>query len=360
MNRLMRFTHDRLVAAGHQVEYFCAEQAGPAGRGPLARFRFPFLVRRHILRAARAGRPFHVVNVHEPSAAPTALLAGRNRPSAVIVTTHGVERRAWELSLEERRLGRAGPSWRSRLWYPVTSLWQSEVGLWRADHVFCLSEEDRDYLVQRTGVATSRVTRIFPGANAVFAEASSGRDYGRTKRLLFAGTWRKNKGIEDFIPAFVRLARAHAHLRLTIAGAGVPPNVVRCDFPDDLHGRIDFVDSATEPETAAIFADADLYLLPSLFEGTPLTLIEAMMSGLPIVTTDTCGMKDLIDHDRTGLLIPRRSPDAIVAAVDSLLAHQDRRERLGRAAHATALQSYTWDRAAEPLIAVYHHLTART
>ena len=45
---------------------------------------------------------------------------------------------------------------------------------------------------------------------------------------------------------------------------------------------------------AAAFAAADLFLLPSLFEGTPLTLMQAMMSGLPIVTTATCGMKDVL------------------------------------------------------------------
>jgi glycosyltransferase involved in cell wall biosynthesis len=67
-------------------------------------------------------------------------------------------------------------------------------------------------------------------------------------------------------------------------------------------------------------------------------------------------MKDVIEHDKTGLLIPRRSPDAIVAAVDRLLARQELREILGRGARATALQRYTWDRAAEPLIAAYQRL----
>ena len=87
---------------------------------------------------------------------------------------------------------------------------------------------------------------------------------------------------------------------------------------------------------AAAFAAADLFLLPSLFEGTPLTLMQAMMSGLPIVTTATCGMKDVIADQQTGLLVPIRSPESLVSAIDTLRADQSLRARLGQAARADA------------------------
>lgn len=116
---------------------------------------------------------------------------------------------------------------------------------------------------------------------------------------------------------------------------------------------------ATEAETAAAFADADIYLLPSLFEGTPLTLIEAMMSGMPIVTTNVCGMKDVIRNGENGLLIPIRSPDAIVSAVKRLVADQAYRARLGHAAQAEALEKYTWPRVAAPVRDVYERLCKR-
>ena len=110
---------------------------------------------------------------------------------------------------------------------------------------------------------------------------------------------------------------------------------------------------------AAAFAAADVFLLPSLFEGTPLTLIQAMMSGLPVVTTATCGMKDVIQDGETGLLIPVRSPAAIEGAVSRLLVDRELRERVGRAARAAALASYTWDRVAVPVEDAYLRLRAR-
>jgi len=93
-----------------------------------------------------------------------------------------------------------------------------------------------------------------------------------------------------------------------------------------------------------------------LFEGTPLTLIEAMMSGMPIVTTATCGMKDVIQDGINGLLVPIRSPEAMVDAVERLIASPVIRACLGRAAQADAVEKYTWQRSAEPVEAVYEQL----
>ncbi len=351
MSRIMERIHREVAGAGHQVEYFCAEDAPPAARGRWGRLLFPQAVRRHAARAAARGQPYDVVNVHEASGA---AITGSPPPGTrVMVTSHGVEHRAWELALEERRLGRGGPGWKTRLIYPLTALWQADASLRRAGHVFCLNEEDRAYLTRRFGVAPARITRIFPGADARFGAEAAGRDYGRAERLLFAGTWRKNKGIEDLVPAFSTLVQRHPLLELVVLGGGVPAGTIAAAFPAILQPRIHCVETRDDAETARVFAGADLFLLPSLLEGTPLTLMEAMFSGLPVVTTDTCGMRDVIRHGENGLLVPIRSPGAIVAAVERLLASPEERARLGRAAHAEATERYTWPRVAVPVREVY-------
>ena len=119
-------------------------------------------------------------------------------------------------------------------------------------------------------------------------------------------------------------------------GAGVPPDVVRGQFPEAIRDRIHCDTPQDDFSMAAAFAAADLFLLPSLFEGTPLTLIQAMMSGLPIVTTATCGMKDVIVDRQNGLLVPIRSPQALVTAIDALRVNQSLRAQLGKAARAEA------------------------
>jgi glycosyltransferase involved in cell wall biosynthesis len=176
---------------------------------------------------------------------------------------------------------------------------------------------------------------------------------------LFAGTWRKNKGIQDLVPAFCTLAGRHPDLHLMVLGAGVPRAVVEQAFPPVFRPRVEMASTTTDEETARAFASCDVFVLPSLFEGTPLTLMEAMMSGLPIVTTATCGMKDVVRDGVTGLLVPLRSPQRLVDAIERLRADAALRERLGRQAQAEALACYTWDRVAQIVQSAYNALLDR-
>lgn len=356
MSRIMGFIHDRVEAVGHEVEYFTSEDVGARLGGRLSRFGFPLLVRRRAAEAARAGRAFDVVNVHEPASAVVALFRKGAGDPAVVVTSHGIERRAWRLALEESRLGRRGPSWKSRVIHPLVGLTQADAGLRRADHVFCLNYEDRDHLVGELGRAPESVTRIYPAADEAFAANSHARSYARASRVLFAATWRKNKGVEDLVPAYAELAARHASLELIVLGAGVPDAEVRAAFPVEVRGRVRCVRAGSEAETAAAFAAADLFLLPSLFEGTPLTLVEAMAAGLPVVTTATCGMRDVVRDGENGLLVPLRSPSAIVAAVERLIRDESLRARLGAVARAEAAERYTWERVAAPVLEVYERM----
>jgi glycosyltransferase involved in cell wall biosynthesis len=356
MSRLMAFIHDRIESAGHQVDYLCADDVPDSWGGWWGRrVAFPMAVRAKAIDADRAGHPYDIVNVHEPIAAP--LLVGRAAHSAsVVVTSHGLERRAWELAKEEGRLGREAPGWRTRITYPPSGLWPGEFALRRADHVFCLNDDDKNMLVSDFDRPPATITRVIPGADEIYATAAADRDYSRATRVLFAGTWRKNKGIEDLVPAFATLAERHADLKLHIVGCGAPADHVHAQFSEHVRSRILVETPKDENSTAAAFAAADLFLLPSLFEGTPLTLIQAMMSGLPIVTTATCGMKDVIAHARTGLLVPIRSAASLVEAVDQLRADRTLRERLGRAARCEAMTNYSWDRSAEPVLRAYEGL----
>lgn len=353
----MGFIHDRVAASGFEVYEYNADHAPSYAKGRFARFGFGWSVFRHIRKEFRAGRPYDVVNLHEPNSGMVCALKRWCGSPLVIATSHGVEQRAWELSLEELTLRRSGPSKKTRIIYPATQLIQSNFGLRKADHIFCLNEEDKAFIQQRYRRLEKDITRICPAADMGYSVGAINRDYRRFKTILFAGTWRKNKGVEDMVPAFESVFSQQGSLKLVVLGAGYPAEYVLNQFPSKLRSRVDVIQSKSEPETIQAFASADMLVLPSLFEGTPLVLMEAMMSGLPIVTTATCGMKDVIMHQKNGLLIPTRSPDAIAQSVLSLQNNGELRERLGRAAYQSALVNYTWDKVAEPVVAAYKMMT---
>lgn len=356
MSRLMGLIHDAVEAEGHTVDFFCSDDLPQSLSGKLSRISFPLMVFRHARSKAREGLPYDIVNVHEPSAAFVILGRAFAGHPAIVVTTHGIEWRGWAILKEDLRDGRQHVKASTRVTYPLLTLSQSAFGLRHADHVFCLNHEDKQYLVELLGRPTDSVTCIRPGAESCFADAARDREYGRANKLIFAATWIERKGIRDLVAAFLPLADKYPALSMTVLGGGVADDAITRSFPDRLRCRISCQYAKDVREAAQAFADADVFVLPSLFEGTPLTLIEAMASGLPIVTTGTCGMKDIIRDGENGLLVPTRSPESIVDAIDRLLRSTEMRMRVGRAARADALANYSWARAAEPVKNAYRRI----
>jgi glycosyltransferase involved in cell wall biosynthesis len=343
MSRIQGLIHDEIERLGAQVEYFGSDEVPTRYQNRWIRFIFPYLV----WQRAREGK-FDIVNVHEPAGALIAMLKGQAK---VVVTSHGAEQRGWEIALEDQRLGRGGVSRKTRFLYPATSLWQSRLALTHADHVFCLNEQDNAFLQSRFHIPARRITRIFPAASKEYSAYP--RDYRRFRRILFAGTWLDRKGKQDAVEAFGKLPD---HLEFATLGAGVSEDVILSSFPVELRQRVKVFNAKSDAEGASVMAESDAFLLPSVFEGTPLTLMEAMHSGLPIVTTDVCGMRDVIDHERNGLLVPVRSPDGLAAAVNRLAEDEELRKKLGSSAHADALEKYTWEESAKRVWDVYRGL----
>jgi glycosyltransferase involved in cell wall biosynthesis len=345
MNRIMGFIHDEIESAGHVIEYFCSESVKNSS-GRMARFTFGPAVIRHARAAWRAGRPYDVINIHEPSGALVAL--GKRQTGAhVVVTSHGLESRGWKVALQD------GVPLKSRIGVPTTILWQARLALQYADHVFCLNFEDRDTLVQR-GIPASRITRIYPAADPIFGQTV--RDYSRANTFLFAGTWLARKGIHDVAAAFSRVSLARPGVRLVVLNPGVPETTVLEQFPEILRERVSCVRAAPEKGIADIFASADIFVLPSIFEGTPLTMMEALWSGMPIIATDTCGMHDVLRQQDNALLIPVRAPERLEKAMIQLLDDPQLRAKLGTAARQDAKQHYTWQQSAQPVQKVYEAL----
>lgn len=357
MSRMIGFIHDRVAQDGHEIEFFSSEQVPDRCKGRRARFAFPWLALQHARRAASAGRPFDVINIHEPSAWAIVAFKKWIGDPIIAVTTHGIEERGWQVTREDARLGRDRLRVRTRLIHPLTVVKPSRYALRRADHVFCLNEDDRAFLCSQYRQPTERVTRMFPAADSVYLNAFANRDYPvPPTRLLWFGTWLVRKGKPDAVAAFTILAERFPDLKLIVMGAGAPEDVVIQAFPEHLRNRIEYIPAtlgANSPEYVSQILRASVYLLPSVFEGTPLTLLETMATGLPPVTTAVCGMKDVVRDGENGLLVSPRSPASLADAVAQLLMNHPLRERLGRQAHADVATHYSWDQVAEPVRAVY-------
>jgi glycosyltransferase involved in cell wall biosynthesis len=112
-------------------------------------------------------------------------------------------------------------------------------------------------------------------------------------------------------------------------------------------------------DLATIYAATDVFLLTSRNEGTPVALIEAMASGVPGVSTDVGGVKDVITSDEVGARVAGADAESLAAPIVRYLGDRDRRRQSGLRARAAVLDRYSIDRLVSDIAVLYRDLLAR-
>ncbi|WP_037914901.1 glycosyltransferase family 4 protein [Actinacidiphila yeochonensis] len=142
-------------------------------------------------------------------------------------------------------------------------------------------------------------------------------------------------------------------VRVVVVGDGPSVSGLRAALPGAL-----LLGRRTGPELARLYASFDVFCHTGPFETFCQTVQEAMASGLPVVAPAVGGPLDLVDHGRTGLLVPPGDPEAVAAAVRELLARPPLRARFGAAARA-AVATRTWEAVGDQLLGHYDEVLAR-
>lgn len=156
------------------------------------------------------------------------------------------------------------------------------------------------------------------------------------------------KGYADLVAAFAELRRTHSDASLVIAGAGPLEQELRARVDAlGLRGHAHLV--GLRDDIPRLLAAADVYVCSSRQEGLPLSLLEAMEVGLPVVATDVGDVRSVV-IDGTGIIVPPADPGAMTDALRGLLEDPDRSRVLGEMARKHVHQSYRVDEWVERLI----------
>jgi glycosyltransferase involved in cell wall biosynthesis len=361
MSKIMGKLHSQLDPLTFQTEYFARAQLSEKTPARFRRFVFPLAVVQHVRKMARQGKPIDLVNVHEPAAHALILLKRFAGNVPIVVTSHGVESRSTRVMAEDATHRRGTYTLRNRINRRSTVDIPANWSLKHADHVFCLNEEDQAYLQMRLRIRGDKITRIFPSADNDYFEAFSRRDYSnqRPPIILWFGTWLIRKGVPDIVAALPKLTVEFPGLKLKVMGSGMPKAKVLESFPESLRAAVEYVvrpDANEQQFYVEQVLEASVFIQPSVFEGTPLTLMETMATGLPPVVTDTCGMRDVVQNEMNGFVIPLRSPEHLIDAVSRILRCRQLQRKLGEAAHQTVEQNYTWEQNAVSVDQAYRRI----
>jgi glycosyltransferase involved in cell wall biosynthesis len=164
------------------------------------------------------------------------------------------------------------------------------------------------------------------------------------RHVVFVGRLDEIKGLPVLLDAIAAVRRELPDIRLTLVGDG--PAAERLRQRAAALGLADVVQFAGHADQAGVrahLADADVFVLPSFFEGIPVSLMEAMASGVPVVASNLPGIAELVADGVSGHLVPAGDTDGFAARLGELLADHELRTRMGAAGRSTVAADFSLD-----------------
>ena len=330
---------------GYEVEVACSitdglsrplEEAGVPVR-PLTRRlvkrRVSLAYARGIRKLLREGR-FDLVHAHIYASAVAAAIATRGTGLPLVITEH------------------TEASWQNR-WARRCSRWTYR----RARRIIAVSTPIERRLIERDGVPPQLVTLI---PNAVIPASGNPSDLadtlpdGWSERPLVGVVARlqPEKGVATFLKAAAHVSKISPEVRFLVVGDGPLREELL-----DLVGRVGLRERVRflgyRADARALTGLLDVLVVPSLTEGSPLIVLEAMAARVPVVASAVGGIPDQVRHGEEGVLVPPDDPDALAGALGALLGDPDHAHRLGEAGRRRTENEFSHEALVRRIEAVY-------
>lgn len=202
-----------------------------------------------------------------------------------------------------------------------------------ADLVYAVSEDIRDHILRDYEIEPSIVHHMPFGVDtSVFAPASGDSGIERGEFIVFS-----NRGffpvydMATMIRGFALAHMADSRLRLVLKGEGPElEDVKMLAEAEGVSGVVNFLDKTRAEEVPLDYRKADIFASTAVSDGTPVSLLEAMASGLPCIATAVGGVPEWIGDGVNGILIPPRDPGAFAERILALASDRGLMERLSK------------------------------
>ena len=213
-----------------------------------------------------------------------------------------------------------------------------------------LTDLVKDSIIDEYGLKANNIPVVFNGIPLSRCKRKTNYFLGDKVKILHIGRYSDEKNHLELIKAIILLHESYPNTELHLVGDGVMKNRVS-DVISQYNARDFVIEHGTISNSYKYLHEADIFVLPSKYEGMPMTLIEAMGTALPIVASRVGGIPDMIKDNAEGLLC---TPDAedIVKKIKLLIENQDLRTKLGQAAFKAA-NKFSSERMAKEYEKVY-------
>lgn len=223
------------------------------------------------------------------------------------------------------------------------------------------------WLSDSVGIASSKIRLIRNGIDTdrfgglTVAPSQQSKRPGETIQVVTVGRLDPVKGFDTLVEAFAALVESGAgrNVSLNIVGDGPLRSALAEQIERlGLNGCVKL--SGNRDDVDQILAAADIYICSSIAEGIALTVLEAMASALAVVATDVGGNPELVEHERTGLLVNAGDVSGMAQALRRLIGDADERARFGENARCMVEMKFSRDRMVSDYCQLYDELLRRT
>jgi len=297
---------------------------------------------RAALRLARRWRP-DVVHLHSAWLWPAARALQERAGVPVVFTVHSLDRAEYEIGQF------------------ITSWDVQDTVIHAADRLISLSRSEVDLLLHYCPEVADRIRIVGNGIDDVplpHREPCA----GEPPVVLYSGRFVDRKGIRELLAAIPVVMEAAPETRFVLVGGyGGGAEVERCWMDEVLRpwrDRIHFTGWLTPARVAAWYRAADVLLVPSWYEPFGMVVLEGMLHGLAIVACTVGGPAEILESERTALLIAPQDAPALAAAILRLVQDADLRRRLAAEAAEEVRRRWLWPRIVERMAAVYGEVVA--
>ena len=235
----------------------------------------------------------------------------------------------------------------------IVARWLYRISL-RNTQVIFENPEDRDIFIKKRLLKAER-SHLIMGTGVDVEKFRPVNKNNDTLVVLFSSRMLATKGVLEYMEAVRILKQNGLKARFALAGTTDPGNPASVtDGQIESWNQSGLVEWwGWREDMPNTLAQTDIFCLPSYREGVPNALIEACACGLPIVTTDVPGCRDVVTHGVNGLLVPVKNASALAAALETLLTRPDLRQSMGTAGRETAINKFSITKVNVETLGVY-------
>lgn len=275
-----------------------------------------------------------VIHAHSSKAGLIARVAGWMCKVPVVFTAHG-----WGFSLGNPPI---------RRWIALLS---EKLAAPLGKKIICVSESDRQLALSLgVGNQNSLVTVRGGIGNIPVSLANPAQN---PARLIMVARFNEQKDQATLLKAIAQLNDRHIHLDLVGSG-------LAWESSKDLAKSLGIEDQVSflgdRRDVPDLLAQSQIFILSTHYEGLPISILEAMRTGLPVIATSVNGIPEEIEHGKTGFLVTRQDVSSLANAISTLIQSPDLRQQMGEAGRQKFLQEFTIERMLDEAKAVYEQV----